>query len=37
MKKKIFYLNYRNRLNEFDNSNLSKDDVLSKKSIVMGM
>ena len=31
---KIFYLNYRNRLNEFDNSNLSKDDVLSKKVLL---
>lgn len=31
---KIFYLNFRNRLNEFDNSNLSKDDVLSKKVLL---
>ena len=31
---KIFYLNYRNRLNEFDNSNLSKDYVLSKKVLL---
>lgn len=31
---KIFYLNFRNRLDEFDNSNLSKDDVLSKKVLL---
>ena len=31
---KIFYLNFRNRLNEFDNSNLSKEDVLSKKVLL---
>ena len=31
---KIFYLNFRNRLNEFDNSNLSKDYVLSKKVLL---
>lgn len=31
---KIFYLNFRNRLVEFDNSNLSKDDVLSKKVLL---
>ena len=31
---KIFYLNFRNRLNEFDNSNLSKDDVFSKKVLL---
>ena len=31
---KIFYLNLRNRLDEFDNSNLSKDDVLSKKVLL---
>ena len=31
---KIFYLNFRNRLDEFDNSNLSEDDVLSKKVLL---
>ncbi|MBT4960899.1 MAG: DUF885 family protein, partial [Flavobacteriaceae bacterium] len=33
-KEKIFYSNYINKLNEFDNSNLNEDDVLSKNVLL---
>ena len=31
---KIFYSNYINKLNEFDNSNLNEEDILSKKVLL---